>query len=430
MSKGTGAGSGTDAGLWATDAAGWHTRWEKGAIQALYLHIPFCKHKCAYCDFASYETPTGDSRMRAYTDTLISWMENLSRAGMLSDVRTAYIGGGTPSMLGEDLPRLVAAVAKACPELFEFSCEANPESLDGSLCLQLKDAGLTRISLGVQSTNDAELSYLGRIHSARRALAALEEAVASGLSVSCDLMCAIPLQTQESWEKSIADVLACGVQHVSVYPLQVEEGTLFHRLCESGAMAWPDADSAADRMVAARELLCAQGFAPYEVASYAREGHACLHNLSYWSGIPYLGLGTGAASMLSLQEYAKLQELLPSLDAAPSDCTRVRLNMQDLPRAIAQGIPLASTQPETEFLDLREAVSEDLMLAARTQAGISSALFQAAREVLGAPLDTAVDKLLSRGLLARNDRGAYTPTQQGWLLGNELYGELWDLAQA
>ena len=170
------------------------------AIEALYLHIPFCQSKCAYCDFDSVAACSLDDARAAqacYLDRLTNRVDAFGTAGLLDGVRTVYIGGGTPSLLGMRLVELVRSVMQWCaPE--EFTCEANPESFTSSLALQLARAGVTRISLGVQSLQEEELKAVGRIHSATQALDAICCAKDAGLDVSCDLMCGLPLQTQDS----------------------------------------------------------------------------------------------------------------------------------------------------------------------------------------------------------------------------------------
>ena len=394
----------------------WGERWHDSSIRALYLHIPFCKRKCSYCDFASFATPAGDARMHAYADTLISWVEALSEAGLLADVRTAYLGGGTPTLLGADLVRLVSCLSGCIPHIVELTSEANPESLSPTLLDGLGSAGLTRISIGVQSTDDTELRMLGRIHDASTALSTLRMAVSSGIDVSADLMCAIPFQSAASWRRSLSDVIATGVGHVSVYPLQIEESTPFWELWERGEIEL-DPDSAADRMLEARSLLMECGFQPYEVASYARDGAVCEHNVAYWSGIPYLGLGTSAASMLPREAYRHLRGSIEGFDMRlpdpPDDASRIRIVMEAGPNRIAGTTdPSAELEPmelDCEYLGSREMVAEDLMLAARTSDGLGAGLIRAAEEELGAAfaeeLDATLKRLVTRGLLDRDGNG-------------------------
>lgn len=407
------------------------------AIEALYLHIPFCQSKCAYCDFDSVAASSLDDARAAqacYLDRLTNRVDAFGTAGLLDGVRTVYIGGGTPSLLGMRLVELVRSVMQWCaPE--EFTCEANPESFTSSLALQLARAGVTRISLGVQSLQEEELKAVGRIHSATQALEAIYYAKDAGLDVSCDLMCGLPLQTQDSWAKSVTGLIEAGPCHVSIYPLTVEDGTPLALKVDSGRLVLPDEDEQADEMELARRFLVEAGFAPYEVASYALPGHACRHNIAYWTGIEYLGLGRSAASMLSRDTFRMSSSLFS--DLAPRDgAARIRVLQTDD----------AASNFEIEQLGIREAMAEDLMLACRMTRGIPQELLLRASAVFGKQIvaDTcarAIELGLATWGAPEGENyvdassggvdlfpGALAPTQQGWLEGNELFGLFWNLA--
>ena len=407
------------------------------AIEALYLHIPFCQSKCAYCDFDSVAACSLDDARAAqacYLDRLTNRVDAFGTAGLLDGVHTVYIGGGTPSLLGMRLVELVRSVMQWCaPE--EFTCEANPESFTSSLALQLARAGVTRISLGVQSLQEEELKAVGRIHSAAQALDAICYAKDAGLDVSCDLMCGLPLQTQDSWAKSVTGLIEAGPCHVSIYPLTVEDGTPLASKVDSGRLVLPDEDEQADEMELARRFLVEAGFAPYEVASYALPGNACRHNIAYWTGIEYLGLGRSAASMLSRDTFRMSSSLFS--DLAPRDgAARIRVLQTDD----------AASAFEIEQLGIREAMAEDLMLACRMTRGIPQELLLRASAVFGKQIvaDTCA-RAIELGLAtweapdgenyvdASSEGvdlfpGALAPTQQGWLEGNELFGLFWNLA--
>lgn len=407
------------------------------AIEALYLHIPFCQSKCAYCDFDSVAVCSFDdarTTQACYLDRLTNRVDAFGTAGLLDGVRTVYIGGGTPSLLGMRLVELVRSVMQWCaPE--EFTCEANPESFTSSLALQLARAGVTRISLGVQSLQEEELKAVGRIHSATQALDAICYAKDAGLDVSCDLMCGLPLQTQDSWAKSVAGLIEAGPCHVSIYPLTVEDGTPLALKVDSGRLVLPDEDEQADEMELARRFLVEAGFAPYEVASYALPGHACRHNIAYWTGVEYLGLGRSAASMLSRNTFRMSSSLFS--DLAPRDgAARIRVLQTDD----------AASAFEIEQLGIREAMAEDLMLACRMTRGVPQELLLRATAVFGKQIVTdTCARAIELGLAtweapdgenyvdASSEGvdlfpGALAPTQQGWLEGNELFGLFWNLA--
>lgn len=269
--------------------------------RALYLHIPFCRAKCLYCDFDS-RALTGcalEEAIGAYCEGLSAQVDAHGNAGELSEVETVYVGGGTPSLLGGRLVGLVDYVRAYC-EPVEFTCEANPESFTLDLAQALRAAGVTRISLGVQSLNASELKAIGRIHSAEQAMLAVAQAKAAGFSTSCDVMCGLPGQTLDTFAETLRSLVTLNPDHVSVYPLQLEEGTPLARMEEAGEMEVPDEDFQAQCMDLAAEVLKEAGYERYEVASYAKPGHRCRHNIAYWTGKPYLGLGRSAASMLDV----------------------------------------------------------------------------------------------------------------------------------
>lgn len=269
--------------------------------RALYLHIPFCRAKCLYCDFDS-RALTGcalEEAIGAYCEGLSAQVDAHGNAGELSEVETVYVGGGTPSLLGGRLVGLVDYVRAYC-EPVEFTCEANPESFTLDLAQALRAAGVTRISLGVQSLNASELKAIGRVHSAEQAMLAIAQAKAAGFSTSCDVMCGLPGQTLDTFAETLRSLVTLNPDHVSVYPLQLEEGTPLARMEEAGEMEVPDEDFQAQCMDLAAEVLEEAGYERYEVASYAKPGHRCRHNIAYWTGKPYLGLGRSAASMLDV----------------------------------------------------------------------------------------------------------------------------------
>lgn len=397
------------------------------AAQALYVHIPFCKRRCAYCDFASSVAKHADQRAYAYTQKLKSFIAQAAEAELFDTTMTGYVGGGTPTMLGSELLAELLQTMSSTGQLTELNFEANPDTLDKALIKAAKRAGATRVSVGVQSMVDNELEALGRVHNADGAERALKLAGKSGLNVSADLMCDIPYQSPDSWRYSLERTLATGITHISIYPLMIEEGTRMEELCETGKLPWPSDDAQATYMEIAEQMLTAAGFARYEVASYAKPGHACSHNQAYWTGKEYLGFGWSAASMLERATYNKLQRLAPQLPTLNNTTTRVRLTCTSTIDEIIAAPSLAALTFETEEMGAREAAAEDLMLAARMSAGISQELIDLARPLIGARLDTTLDTLIGQGLLAHSN-SRYQPTHQGWLLGNELYGALWDLA--
>ena len=421
-----------------------------GLPRALYLHIPFCVRRCRYCDFYSNAVSHADPLVGEYAEALAALVTRLGSAGCLDELATAYVGGGTPTMAGEALTTLVSSVSTATVgRLAEFSSEANPESLTSELASRLAEAGLTRVSLGVQSFRDEELERLGRSHDSRRAAEAARAVVDAGLDLSVDLMCGIPLQTAESWRRSLEAALACGAGHVSCYPLTVEEGTEMARRVDAGLEQAPDEDFQAELMVEAERVLGARGLVRYEVASYALPGRRCAHNVAYWTGAPYLGLGPGASGMLEGEALRLLDGValfVDSDDDGPSsaeamtpaevllrhpDAWRFRFRMlgdaRGFVRAMRLGEPVAC---EVECLTRREAAAEDLMLGMRMSDGLGADVLEraVASGVPAADLDRTLASLVAEGLVRRLENGSFVPTERGWLLGNRVYGALWDLA--
>ena len=358
-------------------------------------------------------------------------------AGALAQIRTVYVGGGTPSLAGERLVELARRISARCKPV-EFTCEANPESLTAELATALAKVGVTRVSLGVQTLDNAELTAIGRIHDADRALAAITTVKDAGLDVSCDLMCGLPGQTAVSWQCTLDGVLAAAPHHVSVYPLTLEEGTPLYRMACRDESLEPNEDFQATCMDAARECLGAAGHHPYEVASYALDGHECAHNIAYWTGQGYLGLGRSAAGMLDAEDFDRLAGLFPDVPAR-GDAYRVRLVQRDD----------AATTFDAEYLSRREAAAEDLMLACRMTRGIGPDLLVRSASVIAADeLAAACDRALELGLatwvpeddggcaahvtskdvIAGRVRARLAPTHLGWLDGNVLFELFWGLA--
>ena len=409
------------------------------AVTALYVHVPFCAQKCRYCDFdsRSFAACDLDAALDSYFEQLYARLDSFSDAGALAQVRTVYTGGGTPSLAGERLVELARRISMWCKPV-EFTCEANPESLTAELAIALAEAGVTRISLGVQTLDNTELAAIGRIHDANRALAAIATVKDVGLDVSCDLMCGLPGQTMASWQHTLDGVLEAAPHHVSVYPLTLEEGTPLYRMVCRDESLEPDEDFQASCMDAARERLGAAGYHPYEVASYALDGHECAHNIAYWTGQGYLGLGRSAAGMLDDEDFDRLAGLFPGVSSR-GDAYRVRLVQRDDD----------ATAFEAEYLSQREAVAEDLMLACRMTRGVASDLLaRAACVIPTGELAAACDRALELGLatwvpetlgihegpftsadvIAGHVRARLAPTHLGWLDGNVLFELFWDLA--
>jgi oxygen-independent coproporphyrinogen III oxidase len=404
------------------------------SFEALYLHIPFCARRCAYCDFATESVDRTDPRVQmildAYVDQLIIAIRRASQSRLLTGVRTIYIGGGTPTVLGSALlVKLVYTLSLFIDFslVSEFTVEANPESFSPGLARDLYALGVTRFSFGIQSFNNQTLGLLGRIHTAEEASTAIRVAQERTDDISIDLICGVPGQSLSSWEADVREAVASDVPHISIYPLTVEEGTAFAHLVDIGRLAMPDEDMQADCMERAARILAEAGFVRYEVASYAKLGYMSKHNYAYWHGVPYLGLGRGAAGMFPAEAYPWVvsAQVLPGLAEAVMGVTTARVRYTTDVDGGSQ----------IELLTQTETCAEDLMLAMRCTEGVSAVQTEKASQLLPRFLAT-VQQLQDDGLLVQEyldaqkdgelDGMRILPTTKGWLMGNELFGALWD----
>lgn len=433
-------------------------------LDALYLHVPFCRSRCRYCSFVTCALAGDDALVGSYCDALALCLRRATKTGLLASIASAYVGGGTPThVAARNLSSLLYLLGVLVPrdeDTFELTVEANPESVTPELARDLFMLGANRFSLGVQTLDDALLAALGRPHTAEQARRAASALMERGARCSADLICGIPGQSMERWEADLAGVLAMGVDHVSVYPLTVEQGTPLAADVASGLVSSPDDDRQADMMLAAQDALGSAGLSRYEVASYARHGCEARHNLAYWTGKTYLGLGIGAASMLTPGQFAALADrrVFDLVDAhgdplpkppAPTDGEpAVRIRLSALPaggtdggrvldeavrREAARFAETMSMRVTAECLSARQAAAEDLMLGMRLVRGVTSAQLDEWRPLLPR-MDETLAGLEADGLLARipaadeESHPRIAPTTRGWLLGNELFERLWDLA--
>lgn len=269
---------------------------------ALYLHLPWCLRKCPYCDFNSHAVHAGESPFDAYVDALVADLELALPQVWGRRVVSVFLGGGTPSLFPPAaIERLLAAVRARLPlePGVEVTLEANPGSFERDRFRAYRDAGVTRLSLGVQSFDDTLLARIGRVHDARQALAAAEEAARCYATWNLDLMYALPGQTPAMLGRDLAQALALAPPHLSAYHLTLEPNTRFATQPPPGL---PDDDTAAAMLDLVVERCAAAGLARYEVSAYARPGHGCRHNLNYWRYGDYLGLGAGAHGKLSFAD--------------------------------------------------------------------------------------------------------------------------------
>lgn len=313
----------------------------------LYVHVPFCKAKCNYCDFCSYPS-LYESSADAYIDRVISEAESYRAAEKLA-VDTVYFGGGTPSLLA---PRQLEKLMLSLRDVFlispdaEITIEANPGTLTKQKLRGYKSLGFNRISLGLQSIHENELKFLGRIHDFGDFLKSYSMARECGFdNVSIDLMYGIPSQTKATFEKTLTRVIELKPEHVSVYGLIIEEGTPFYKAVDK--LPLPSEDEECDMYTLAAKMLAECGYEHYEISNYATAGKTSRHNLKYWRDEEYIGLGAAAYSYFGNKRYGNVRSFDSYMQGAPYE------NVDQLDREgemfeyammhlrLSEGIPLA-----------------------------------------------------------------------------------------
>jgi oxygen-independent coproporphyrinogen III oxidase len=371
---------------------------------SLYIHIPFCAVRCHYCDFNTYAHLEG--LFEPYASAL---SEEIKRAGAVTDapVLTVFFGGGTPTVLPH---RLLDQILRAAAASFriepgaEITSEANPGTTDAEVFAALRGMGVNRLSMGVQSFDDAELRWLGRMHDADEAESAYRQARRAGFdNINLDFMFGLPGQPLETWSRTLDRALALAPEHISLYSLTVEHGTPLYDAVRRGVQAPPDDDAAADFYLLASDRLSAAGYEQYEISNWSRPGRACRHNLVYWRHQPYLGFGAGAHSF---------------------DGSRRWWNVKPVPQYIHRVTAGESPERDGESISERLAMGEFMMLGLRlVREGVTAERF---RERFGVSLDESfgaeIEDLVGRGLLGRLP-GRVRITAAGRLLGNQVFAE-------
>jgi oxygen-independent coproporphyrinogen-3 oxidase len=357
----------------------------------LYVHIPFCKHKCGYCDFNAYAGM--DRLMPDYVDALERELADARERYAFGEVDTVYFGGGTPSLLPADLAarllRFIRANFDVAPDA-EVTLEANPASTDETKLAAWLEGGVNRLSLGVQGFDGRALAVLERRTDAAQATRAFELARSMGVrNISIDLIYAVPFQDRESWLETLRRGMALGPDHVSTYCLTFEEGTLLWRRRAEGRVPEVDPDLQWDQLDAACVELERAGYRRYEVSNWARPGFESRHNQAYWQCRPVYGAGAGAHSYASDGTTARRWWNVP----------RPRDYMAACPEPVADGEELAA----------HKAAAESLMLGLRTEEGMAPP----------AGFDKELAELAAGGLITRVD-GRVLPTRRGMDLHNQI----------
>jgi oxygen-independent coproporphyrinogen-3 oxidase len=379
------------------------------SVFSLYVHIPYCEAKCPYCDFNSYAAEYWPEAR--YVAALCAELEHYARKEPWrgGELDTIFFGGGTPSLFA---PGSIAAVLQTAQRLWpcktgaEITLEANPGTVDIDKLRGIRAAGVNRLSFGVQSFHPSHLHRLGRIHNADEALAAVGTARQAGFdNVSIDLIFALPQQTLAEWERDLVQACALHPNHISAYNLTYADGTPFHELRAQGVLRELPEDIELAMFTRTREILAAHGYAQYEISNYARPGYACRHNLNYWHGGLYLGVGAGAHS------YAR-----PASRESGS-----RWSNEQVPGAYMTAVEQhGHAGRAVEELTARQARGEFVFLGLRCLDGFAAADFYAR---FGADLPVVfphVTALCSDGLLRCND-GRWKLTARGMLLADSVF---------
>ncbi|HVF53866.1 MAG TPA: radical SAM family heme chaperone HemW [Actinomycetota bacterium] len=386
--------------------------WQEHPGLGVYVHIPFCRHRCAYCDFNTYEGL--DALHAPYVDALLAEISGWRRrepdlaAGLGGRaVTSVFIGGGTPTLLPASA---LGVILRAIGDLVgiengaEITVEANPETVDESYFTALLEEGFNRVSIGVQSLASPVLAALDRAHSAGVALAAISAARAAGVpDINADLIYGSPAETAEGWRRSLTGIIDAETDHISAYALTVEEGTPLARAVASGRTADVDPDVQAERFAIAEEVLGAAGFERYEISNWARRGRASAHNVLYWSAGDYLAFGAGAHGHLDGTRWWR---------------TRLPRDFVDLSAADT------STIAGREELDERARAADAMTLGLRLTSGIDLDGFR--RRFGGRYLDeTDIQRgqMEQRGLLVCSGRQMRL-TESATFVANEVFCRL------
>ena len=375
----------------------------------LYLHIPFCRSKCDYCDF--YSLAGQEDLMPEYQRALLAQIAECAALAKQNVVDSIYIGGGTPSWYGaERVCELLGAVKKQfkLSRDVEITMEANPDSVDFKSLRTVRRAGVNRISMGMQSGCDAELRCIHRPHTAQQvvdAVAAARKAKIKNLNL--DLIYGLPGQTEESWQNTLEQALALEPQHLSCYGLMLEEGTPLARRVEEG-LEVPDDDTQAALYLWTVERLAQAGYEQYEVSNFAKAGYQSRHNLKYWMSMPYMGMGAAAHSDFGGCRYSYVADV------------------EGYIRGVLKGDRLLD---HSDQIPERERGSEYLMLRLRTVHGIEEWEYRRTYYMNFDPIAAKLHEYESRGwAVCSGGRWRFTP--EGFLLSNRLIGELLELQEA
>ena len=370
----------------------------------IYVHVPFCRSKCQYCDFYSLTTKD-DKLLDGYLNATCA---HIKEAGALAPgykVDTIYFGGGTPSFFGADGMATILTVIRRNFDVdnnAEITFEANPDSISDKLLRRLRAEGFNRVSLGVQCDDDEILRKIGRPHTYAQAVNAYHRIHKAGFkNVSVDLIYGLPGQTLIAWQETLSHVLQLNPEHVSCYGLKVEPGTPLYDYQEYAKL--PDDDTQADMYLAAVEILRAHGFRQYEISNFARKGLYSRHNMKYWTGGEYIGFGPSASSDFAGKRFMLMKDL-PGYIKGIRDGGQIIDDVQEVP--------------------LRERAGEYLMLRLRTINGISPGEYERMFLLPFSALEDVLEKNRQFGYAAKTEDGRWHLTPKGFLISNTIISDL------
>ena len=370
----------------------------------IYVHVPFCRSKCQYCDFYSL-TAKDDNLMENYLNAILAHIRECGPLAPGYKVDTIYFGGGTPSFFGAEGMATILSMIRRCFDVdsnAEITFEANPDSVTDSLLRRLKAEGFNRVSLGVQTDNDKLLKELGRPHDYAQTVNAISRIRHAGFkNLSIDLMYGLPGQTLTDWKDTLERVLPMMPEHVSCYALKVEEGTPLYAYKDVCNIA--DDDTQADMYLAAVEILRGKGYRQYEISNFARKGLYSRHNMKYWTGGEYLGFGPSASSDFAGKRYTMVRDLQGYINGIKGN-----------------GIVIE----EMDEIPLRERAGEYLMLRLRTSTGIIREEYERKFLLPFDPIEDALERNRAMGYAARNTEGRWRLTPKGFLVSNTIISDL------
>ena len=370
----------------------------------IYIHVPFCRSKCQYCDFYSISVKD-DKLLDGYTDAMCRHIKEAGKLAPGYRVDTVYFGGGTPTFFGADgMAALLTAVRRSFDVASdaEITFEANPDSVSDKLLKRLRAEGFNRVSLGVQSDDDEMLKKLGRPHNFAQAALAVQRIRKQGFkNLSLDLMYGLPGQTLAAWEGTLRHVLGMNPEHISCYALKVEENTPMYTYKDICGI--PDDDTQADMYLAAVEMLRSKGYRQYEISNFAKKGLVSRHNLKYWMGGEYLGFGPGASSDFGGKRFTFAADLRGYISA------------------IRNGGEIIS---EIQEIPPRERAGEYLMTRLRTTAGISREEYEKQYLLPFDPLEQRLERLREQHYAVHSADGRWYLTPEGFLISNSILTDL------